>query len=205
MENIFKPITDTYNKYINNEEVKDSIKIYDVADLTNRSIIIQDIFEDTGTEINNFIRFWNLKDYGLETKKKEPIKIYINSPGGDLVQALSIVDSIRLSKTPIWTINIGKAYSAGLLIFIAGHKRIAYPNSSFLFHEGSIYTGGDAHKFQNQADFYKLQRKRTKNFILSNTKITEEIYNKYEKDDWWLFSEDALNYGIVDEVAETFI
>ena len=206
-EHILFPLSNGYDNILSAKDLKDAEKLFEISELKNRSILIQDIERGNGMDANAMIRFWNAYDSELNIpiKERQPIKIYIDSFGGILQDSLTITDTIRLSKTPIWTINIGCAYSGGFLIFLSGHKKIAYPQSTFLFHEGSITTGGDAHKFQNQADFYKLQRKRMKDLILSYTKITEEVYIEHEKDDWWLFAEEALKYGIADEIAETII
>ena len=206
-EHILFPLSNGYDNILSAKDLKDAEKLFEISELKNRSILIQDIERGSGMDTNTMIRFWNAYDNELNIpiEERQPIKIYIDSFGGILQDSLTIADTINMSKTPIWTINIGCAYSGGFLIFLSGHKKITYPQSTFLFHEGSITTGGDAHKFQNQADFYKHQRKRMKDLILSHTKITEEVYTEHEKDDWWLFAEEALKYGIADEIAETII
>ena len=115
------------------------------------------------------------------------------------------IDSIRMSKTPIWTINVGMSYSGGFFIFIAGHKRFAYNLSSFLFHEGATMAGGDAGKFRNYTDFYKKQLEKLKNLTLDYTKITNEQYEKHINDDWWIDATEALELGICDEIIDELI
>ena len=61
--------------------------------------------------------------------------------------------------------------------------------------------GGDAHKFRNQADFYKKQLDQLKKHTLKYTNLTEEDYEKILKDDYWLTAEEAMEKGIVDEIA----
>ena len=89
--------------------------------------------------------------------------------------------------------------------FIAGHKRIAYPTASFLFHEGSTSTGGDAGKFRNYAAFYDKQLNILKDITIKHTKISEEEYTKHVKDDWWFTSKEAIEFGICDEIAEVLV
>lgn len=201
------PIKKAVRDFLDTKEVKDFNKILEIADTLNRTIIIEEIDEESGVVAESLIRFWNRYDEENEIpiEEREPIKIYIDSPGGYLTSTFTIMDSIKLSKTPVWTINIGCAYSGGFFIFICGHRRIAYPTSSFLYHEGNGSVSGDANKFQNQADFYKKQRQRLKEFTLKYTKITEEQYNEHIKDDWWLFADEALELGIADEIATEFI
>ena len=161
----------------------------------------------TGEGIEAFIRFFNQLDDENEIpiKDRMPIKIYVDSGGGDLSATLTIIDAIKMSKTPIWTINIGCAYSGGFFAFIAGHKRIAYEHSTFLYHEGSTMNGGDAGKFRNFAEFYDKQLQMLKNITLKYTKISDELYESKKRDDWWLTTDEALELGICDEIAEEMI
>ena len=192
----------------NKKNVKNFPELLNLSNNFNRHIDLSDIDEEIADTIETIIKFWNKADdeQGLAQKDREPIKIYINSPGGSLHAAFTIIDAINLSKTPVYTINMGTAYSAGLLIFINGHRRIAYPHSSFLFHEGSISMGAaDAGKFRNYADFYNRQLNVIKNIMIEKTKISEEEYEKIKKDDSWFLIDEALELGLCDEIAKEFI
>lgn len=190
---------------LNQVKISEYSKAAELTDIIkNRSVIIGDIDEDTGSIIDNFIKFWNGYDEELNipVEKRTPIKLCIDSCGGDFLSVLTIIDSIENSKTPVWTINIGKAYSGGMFIMCAGHKRLAYKRSSFLFHEGSVGgVGGDANKFQNYADHYKALRNEMKKIVTEKTNISVEEYEKHEKDDWWFMTEEALEKGVIDEIA----
>lgn len=170
----------------------------------NRNLCIDEISMELGQTVNNLIRFWNQQDDENEipVEEREPINLYIDSPGGSLTATLTIVDSIIMSKTPVRTINMGSAYSGGFLIFIVGHERITYPSASFMFHEGSTSSMGDAHKFRNFSDFYDKQLERIKKITLEYTNMTEEYYEKNRKDDVWLLAEEALQYGVCDKIAD---
>ena len=175
----------------------------DNATFLDRAIYIDDaILPETAGKINRQINFWNIVDDTDEIPLEEriPIKLYINTPGGDLPAALSIIDTIILSRTPVWTITIATGYSAGFFIGIAGHKRFAYPRASFLFHEGCFVNGGDAHKFLQGANFYEKQLEQLKKLVLEKTSISEEMYEKHKKDDLWLLADEALKYNIVDAI-----
>ena len=170
----------------------------------NRNLCIDEISMELGQTVNNLIRFWNQQDDENEipVEEREPINLYIDSPGGSLTATLTIVDSIIMSKTPVRTINMGSAYSGGFLIFIVGHERITYPSASFMFHEGSTSSMGDAHKFRNFSDFYDKQLERIKKITLEYTDMTEEYYEENKKDDVWLLAEEALQYGVCDKIAD---
>lgn len=176
--------------------------------IANREVFVGTIGPGLGDNIDMYIRYWNMKDdeAGIPVEERKPIKVYIDSNGGCLDDTLTMIDAISMSKTPVWTICVGNAYSGGFFTFIAGHKRIAYPMSSFMFHEGSTNSGTvDAGKFRNYADFYSRQMELLKKVTLKYTKISEEDYEHHRKDDWWFFAEEGIKYGFVDEIAKELI
>lgn len=193
------------------ENIKDNIKQFE--DLINldgslkREIYLFDIVSGTGSTIDGYIRFWNQYDrsHNIPVEERDPIKIYIDSNGGSLTDSFTIIDAIKLSETPVWTINMGCAYSGGFFIFISGDRRIAYPHSSFLFHEGSTGTSGTSSQFENYTAFYKRQLEQLKNVVLENTSISEKEYQEIKKDDIWYTAEDGIEKGFVDEIAKELI
>ena len=60
----------------------------------------------------------------------------------------------------------------------------------------------DDNKYQDFYDFYKELRKKIKKIILEKTKISEELYKEKEKDDWYFFAEDAIQYGMADKIVK---
>lgn len=180
----------------------DFVDIVDLDNALNRHLHLADIDVTIADSLESYIKFFNRLDdeEDIPVDERQPIKIFIDSGGGDLTATFTIIDAIKMSSTPVWTINIGMAYSGGFFIFLAGHKRFCYKNASFLFHEGSTGTFGDANKFNNWADFYKKLLKRLKVHTLENTKITEKQYEEHVKDDWWFLAEEAIEYGVCDEI-----
>lgn len=175
--------------------------------LNDRNLLIGPIDYEIAIAVDSVIRFWNRADEeaNIPVNNRKPIKIYLNSPGGFLTATFTMIDAIKMSKTPVYTIAIGEAYSGGFFTFLAGHKRYAYPHASFLYHEGATANGGDANKFRNFAKFYEVQLEQLKQVVLNNSKVTEEEYDKHIKDDWWLTAEEALEYGIVDEIIKELV
>ena len=199
-------IKDVLTKYEEKIELKSYANVMEECGLLNREILIQDVDEETAIGAEMAIRFWNQEDVDLPVEDRKAIKIYIDSCGGSISAGLAIIDSITMSKTPVYTIVIGGAYSMGLEIAIVGHKRFCYKNATYLFHEGSIYASSmDANKFKNLADFYKKQIEQTKSNLLLCTKITEEWYKDHQNDDVWLFSHEAIELGLVDEILTEFV
>lgn len=181
-------------------DVESSIETYEFLD---RTIFITDEIDQVrANSIFELIKFWNEVDEMEEipVEQRHPIKIYINTPGGDLEATFTIISSIKISKTPVYTITTGTGYSGGFFIGICGHKKFGLPYSSYLFHEGSSMDGGDAHKFIQKAEFYKVQLNRLKEIVISNTKISNKMYEKIKKDDWFVDAEEALKYGVIDKI-----
>lgn len=190
------------------EEVRDFNDIVDFSQSINdRVIFLSAIVDGTGYYVDRLIRYWNKVDdkNNIPIEERQPIKIYIDSMGGSMCDTLTMVDSIKLSKTPVWTIVVCAAYSGGFFTFIAGHKRIAYPHASFLYHEGATGTSGTAAQFENYTAFYKRQLNQLKQIVLENTNITEEEYKDIKKDDVWYTAEDGVEKGFVDEIAKEFV
>lgn len=171
----------------------------------DRNLVIADIGPDLAIAVDSIIRFWNKIDENIPVEERQPIKLYIHSPGGYLTSAFAIIDTVKLSKTPVHTIAIGDVYSGGFFIFLAGHLKFTYPHASFLYHEGATTNGGDANKFRNFAKFYEVQLEQLRQIVLKNSSITEEEYEKHIKDDWWLTAEEAVKYGIADEILTELI
>ena len=194
--NIFDICTSTESQI----DVKATLDTYDFIGKTIE--ITDDVTPELANQVIKLIRFYN--DADRCTDNVEPIVIYINTDGGELYAALSIVAAIESSRTPIYTVNLGKAFSAGFLILIAGNKRFGMPYSSYLFHEGANCIIGDAHKAIQNADYYKKSLQTIKNIILDNTDIGEELYQLHEKDDWWFNAEEAYAMEVIDEIIEDF-
>lgn len=201
-------IRQAYKKLLDSEE---SVKCFDdiVTTVFNtaRKIWIADIIEGAGTEAAAMIQFWNHVDDcdRIPADERRPIVIYINSNGGDLDETFCIVDAIRMSITPVYTVNIGCAYSGGAMIAVSGHRRYCYKHATYLFHEGSVANvSGDAHKFRNFGEFYKKRVEQIKDLIVESTSITEDEYEEKRKDDWWFTAKEALSYGMVDYIMTDF-
>lgn len=186
------------------ENVKeDVVSFEDIINLKSsldREIYLGEISDGIGSVIDGVISYWNKIDEGVVKKDRKPIQIIIDSPGGSLTDTFTIIDAIKLSETPVHTIVVGTAYSGGCLVAMSGHKRYAYPHSSFMLHEGSTSTGGDSHKFINYSKFYQTQLAQLKDIVLSNTKMTNDFYESIKRDDYWLSAYEAKEKGIIDEI-----
>lgn len=203
LKDLIKELEDNKEK-----EIKTFDQLIDYYQSFNdRNLLIGEIGYEISVAVDSIIRFWNKVDEeeNIPVEKRKPIKIYIQSPGGLLTATFTMIDAIKLSKTPVYTIAIGETYSGGFFTFLAGHKKFAYPHASFLYHEGATTNGGDANKFRNFAKFYEVQLEQLRQVVLNNSSISEEEYEKHIKDDWWLTAEEAVKYGIADEILTELI
>lgn len=168
--------------------------------LVNREIFWND---DIDTDLVDFswqILEWNRQDKDTLIENRKPIIIYINSDGGCLNSVMNFIDVIKLSKTPVITIAMGKAYSAGGLLLMAGHKRYIFKDTTFLLHDGSTGAFGSVSKVVDSLEFTQKTEKRMKEFILSNTDIDEDLYDKNYRRDWFMFSDEIIKYGVADKI-----
>lgn len=132
-----------------------------------------------------------------------PINIYINSPGGDAMAALSLITIIESSETPVHTHCIGEASSAALFIFSVGHVRHAYKHSIFMYHQISAGTGGTFKDIEDHVETLKHLQERLEDIFSIYTKFTKkelEDIRLYKKDYTFYFQE-ALEKGLADKVV----
>ena len=138
---------------------------------------------------------------GIPPEQRVPIQLYINSPGGDVTEGFALVSAIELSKTPVWTINVGQWCSMAFLIGISGHKRFSMPNMTFLMHEGTAFAIGSAGKMQDRARFdERFKEEVIKRHILKHSKMDSAVYDAQERVELYMLPEDALKYGFIDEI-----
>ena len=137
------------------------------------------------------------------TDPKKDISLYINSPGGSVTAGLAILDTMGFVKADVSTICVGIAASMGAVLLSAGAKgkRFSLPNSEVMIHQVMGGTEGQASDIAISAK-HILRTKDTLNKILS--KNTGQSVSQVEKDadrDYWMTSEEAKKYGIVDEIV----
>jgi ATP-dependent Clp protease, protease subunit len=131
------------------------------------------------------------------------IEIYINSPGGSFTALTAIYDTMRYIKPDVRTVCLGQAASAAAVILAAGTKgkRLALPNSRILIHQPATEGGyGQSSDIEIQAKEILRIRSLMEEMLATDTgKSTEEISRDIERDKY-LTAEQALDYGIIDEV-----
>ena len=128
------------------------------------------------------------------------IKLHINSDGGEVFGALSIVDRIQTSKVPIHSYAEGLVASASTLISVSCHKRYIRKNTILLIHQVRSWFEGTYEDFNDEKQNMDLIMKVVKGIYLKHTKFTEDELNTLLKRDLYLNAEDAIKYGLADEI-----
>lgn len=154
-------------------------------------------------EMIKLIMRWNLEDKDIPVEERKPITIYIMSEGGLLSYMWTLIDIMLISKTPIITVNVGVAGSAAALIYLAGSKRYMLKQAITVIHQGSTEVIGDASKVMDAVDNYKVELNKMRQYILDRTNITTKLFNKKNKDDWYIDADSCLEYGICHNIVET--
>lgn len=171
-------------------------------ELKNRMLFINDDIDDwVMDEIGKRIIKWNQDDLSLDVEERKPISIYINTNGGCVYNCLGLVSIMIASKTPIHTVVLGKAFSAGSVIFLAGHKRSMYRYATYLIHEGYTRTGGAMSKTKEEVEFFdKYTKNQMKEIITSRSNISMKLMDKMYKTEWYMTAQQCLDLGITHEV-----
>ena len=141
----------------------------------------------------------------LEAKGDEPIKIMIDSPGGDVDAGYAIFDMARFVKPQVWMIGMGLVASAGALILLAAPKerRIALPNSHYLIHQPLSGLRGVATEIEIHARELEKTRDKLNKLIAEETGQPLERIVKDTDRDYWMNAEEAAAYGLVSRVVKT--
>lgn len=173
--------------------------------LQDREILLNDVCTDALVDWAWQIMKWNREDdiaqAQISAAIRNPIRIYINSDGGDLPATLNLIDVIRLSKTPVYTIGMSRCYSSGGLLLMSGHKRFIFPNTTFLLHDG--YSGGSNSigKLMDTLAFTRTSEDKVRDYVCGVSKITPEIYDANYRKDWFMHSDEMIELGVADHIV----
>jgi ATP-dependent Clp protease, protease subunit len=144
----------------------------------------------------------------LHLESEEPdkdINLYINSPGGDITALFAIYDTMQYVKCDVSTTVMGQAASAAAVLLLAGArgKRFALPHSRVLLHQPHGQAGGQAVDIEIQAREIIRYRQLLDQLIAEHTGQPLEKVGKDTDRDYILTAQEAVEYGIVDEVITT--
>jgi ATP-dependent Clp protease protease subunit len=138
----------------------------------------------------------------LEDISNDPIRIFIDSPGGDADAGYAIFDMIRFVKPDVWTIGMGLVASAAAIIQLAAPKerRVGLPNSHYLIHQPLSGIRGVATDIEIHANELDKLREKINRLIADETGVP---FSQVEKDtdrDYWMNAHEAVKYGLINKI-----
>jgi ATP-dependent Clp protease protease subunit len=130
------------------------------------------------------------------------IAFYINSPGGVVTSGLAIYDTMQYIRSPVSTVCIGQAASAGSLLLCAGAKgkRFSLPNSRIMIHQPSGGAQGQATDIEIQAREILQLRQRLNEMYVRHTGQSLDVIQTAVERDKFMSPEEAKAFGLIDEV-----
>ena len=174
-------------------------------DLYSRLLADRVVF--LGTEINDTtanLVIGQLLHLESEDPEKD-IRLYINSPGGSVTAGFGIYDTMQYLRADVMTICVGQAASWAAVLLAAGApgKRLALPNSRVLIHQPHGGAQGQTSDMEIQVEEMRFARKRIEELLAHHTGQPEERVKADIERDYIVRGEDAVAYGLVDEVIFT--
>ncbi|MDO4188564.1 MAG: ATP-dependent Clp protease proteolytic subunit [Lachnospiraceae bacterium] len=135
----------------------------------------------------------------------KPVKVLVNSPGGDVNAGMLIYDAIQSSIVPVQMFCLGRAYSMGALIFLSGRNgRYMLKNSELMLHEPLIggKIGGNTSSIKEISDSLIKTRDKLNKIISEHSGKTIEEVEKETDHDHYYSAEESVEFGICDEIVE---
>ena len=172
------------------------------VDANERIFFIDFDIDESLLEIERKILQYNRADKGISVDERKPIKLFIYSYGGELDAMFSFIDVVALSKTPVWTINVGISMSAALVMLLSGQKRFTLPHAMALIHSGSGGASGTFEQSKEAMANYEKQVRKMREYIMAHTSIDKKTMTKNQAKDWYLDADEQVNFGVVDKICD---
>jgi len=170
------------------------------------SLLLKERIIFLGTPINDQVAnvivaqllFLNAQDPDRE------IRLYINSPGGQITSGLAIYDTMKMIQAPVSTTAVGMAASMGTILLTAGTKgkRYALPHSTIHLHQPLGGVQGQAADIEIEAKEILRMRDLLNGILRDSTKMSEEQIARYTDRNMYLTAEQAVEVGLIDAVLE---
>ncbi|MGE4631601.1 MAG: ATP-dependent Clp protease proteolytic subunit [Planctomycetota bacterium] len=135
----------------------------------------------------------------LDSQSDDPIRLFINTPGGSADDGFAIFDAIRFIRSPVLCITNGINASAGTVILLASPKerRFSLPNSRIMIHQPSSGVRGKASEIEVTAEEIMKLRRRCNQLIAEETDHSLEQVEKDTNGDCWMSPQEAKEYGLI--------
>jgi ATP-dependent Clp protease protease subunit len=184
------------------EQTSKGERSYDIYSrlLSDRIIFLgEEVNENTASLVVAQLLFLESQDPGKD------ISLYINSPGGSVPAGLAIYDTMKFIKCDVSTICIGMAASMGSFLLAGGTKgkRFALPNAEIMIHQPSGGAKGTASDIRIAAEYILKNKNKLNQIYADNTgRAIEEIERDTDRDNF-MSAQEALDYGLIDQVIST--
>ena len=141
----------------------------------------------------------------LEAEGDDPVKIFINSPGGDVDAGCAIYDMVRFVSCPVIMVGMGLVASAASLILLAvpAERRVGLPNSSYLIHQPLSEMKGNATDIEIHAMQLEKIKAKLNTIISEATGMPLETVTADTDRDHWLDASEALKYGLISKIVKS--
>ena len=171
---------------------------FDVEYATNRCLTVNEITNDTADAFCAAVRC-------LARESKEPITVYINSPGGSVTAGFSMYDTLKASGCEIITVACGMAASMGAFLLAAAGtkgKRWAQENAEILIHQPHGGAGGQASDMKIHVEHILKTRAKLNEMLAESTGQPVARIEQDTERDYIMDANAALAYGLIDKIIE---
>jgi len=189
-----KPSADEDDEDLNEIESTDN-SIYFYSSVTKKSIL------NLNKQLRSVSKELKTISMNLDIETPE-IKLYVNSPGGSLLDCFAAVDAIRNCKAPVHSIIEGSAASAGTVISVVAPKRSITKNSFMLIHQLSSGMWGKFEDLKDDMQNNNLFMEKIYEIYGQYTKIPKNTLKDILKRDIYFDAKTCLKYGLVDKIIE---
>lgn len=192
------------NNYINPMVLEERTMNVTSIDVYSRLLMDRVIFLNGHVEAN-MINILTAQLLWLDQQSDKPINMYINSPGGSVIDGLQLIDTMNFINAPISTTCLGMAASMGAVILSCGEKgnRFVLPHSRVMIHQVSSQMQGTYEDMRIEFEQTERCKKDIYKILSQNIgKPYEEIEALCDRNNWFIGSE-AVELGIADKVVET--
>lgn len=177
---------------------------YDLYSLLikKRIVMVEGQVDDTMASIVCASLLYMNSDISGEGRSKEPITMYVNSPGGSVLAGLAIYDVMRSIEAPITTIGTGMQASMGSILLVAGDERKMTRNSYYMIHQPLSGNGQSTQltDIEIGADFTKRLKEQLTDIYVRHTGLKHEYWDIVLNRDTWLSAEQAKKMGVISEI-----